>query len=54
VASEDLCEEKLPILLAHYCAMAELIRKTSDLGQSHSVEEAIKDKDTEAKLNPSQ
>lgn len=43
VASENLSEEELKILYDHYCAMAELTKKTTDLRQSHSVEEAIKD-----------
>ncbi|RRB07874.1 low affinity iron permease family protein [Larkinella rosea] len=43
VASENLSEEELNILYDHYCAMAELTKRTSDLRRSHSVEEAIKD-----------
>ena len=43
VASENLSENELDILYKHYCAMAELTRKSSDLQKSHSVEEAIKD-----------
>ncbi|GAB4034851.1 low affinity iron permease family protein [Spirosoma gilvum] len=49
VASENLSEEELEILYKHYCAMADLTKKTSDLRKSHSVEEAI-DK-TEEKLS---
>lgn len=41
VASENLSEEELDILYKHYCTMAELTRKSSDLRKSHSVEEAI-------------
>ncbi|GAB3936141.1 low affinity iron permease family protein [Larkinella terrae] len=48
VASENLSEEELAILYEHYCAMAELTKKTSDLRKSHSVEEAIEK--TEKKL----
>jgi low affinity Fe/Cu permease len=43
VASENLSEEELKILYEHYCAMAELTKRTTDLRKSHSVEEAIKD-----------
>ena len=48
VASENLSEEELSILYQHYCTMAELTKKTSDLRKSHSVEEAIEK--TEKKL----
>ena len=48
VASENLSEDELQVLHDHYCAMAELTKKTTDLRRSHSVEEAIKD--TEEKL----
>ena len=43
VASENLSEDELKVLYEHYCAMAELTKKTTDLHKSHSVEEAIKD-----------
>ncbi|GAA4450688.1 hypothetical protein GCM10023189_11680 [Nibrella saemangeumensis] len=43
VAAETLTEEELDILYKHYCAMAELTQKATDLRKSHSVEEAIKD-----------
>lgn len=49
VASENLSEEELNILHDHYCAMAELTKKTSDLRRSHSVEEALRE--TEEKLS---
>ncbi len=49
VASENLSEDDLTVLYKHYCAMAELTRQSSDLRQSHSIEEAIKD--TKEKLN---
>ena len=48
VASENLSEDELQILHDHYCAMAELTKKTTDLRRSHSVEEAIRE--TEEKL----
>lgn len=48
VASENLSEEELAVLYQHYCTMAELTRKASDLRKSHSVEEAIEK--TEKKL----
>ncbi|KAA9354859.1 low affinity iron permease family protein [Larkinella humicola] len=43
IDSEDLSEEELAVLYRHYCTMAELTKKTSDLRKSHSVEEAIKE-----------
>ena len=43
IDSEDLSEEELAVLYRHYCAMAELTKRTSDLRKSHSVEEAIKE-----------
>ena len=43
VAVENLTEEELMVLQKHYQTMAEITQKASDLRQSHSVEEAIKD-----------
>jgi low affinity Fe/Cu permease len=43
VSVEDLTEDELKVLQQHYQMMAELTRQASDLRQSHSVEEAIKD-----------
>lgn len=52
VASENLSEDELDILHKHYCAMAELTKKATDLRQSHSIEEAIAR--TEEKLEQSE
>lgn len=43
VSVENLTEEELIVLQQHFQTMAELTRQASDLRQSHSVEEAIKD-----------
>lgn len=43
LGAENLTEEELDILYKHYCTMAELTQKASDLRKSHSVEEAIKE-----------
>ncbi|UFH54824.1 low affinity iron permease family protein [Spirosoma sp. KNUC1025] len=43
VSVENLTEEELLVLQKHYEMMAEITRQASDLRQSHSVEEAIKD-----------
>lgn len=43
VSVENLTEEELTVLQQHYQTMAEITKKASDLRQSHSVEEAIKD-----------
>ncbi|MFC5412347.1 low affinity iron permease family protein [Larkinella bovis] len=43
IDSEDLSEEELSILYQHYCTMAEITKRASDLRKSHSVEEAIKE-----------
>jgi low affinity Fe/Cu permease len=43
VSVENLTEDELKVLQEHYKMMAELTRQASDLRQSHSVEEAIKD-----------
>ncbi|GAB2519407.1 low affinity iron permease family protein [Spirosoma aerophilum] len=43
VSVEDLTEDELKVLQQHYQMMAELTKQASDLRQSHSVEEAIKD-----------
>ncbi|GAB3022345.1 low affinity iron permease family protein [Spirosoma pulveris] len=43
VSVENLTEEELAVLQQHYQTMAEITKKASDLRQSHSVEEAIKD-----------
>ncbi len=43
VSVENLTEEELAVLQKHYQTMAEITQKASDLRQSHSVEEAIKD-----------
>ncbi|WP_420149286.1 low affinity iron permease family protein [Spirosoma sp.] len=43
VSVENLTEEELMILQKHYQAMADITKQASDLRQSHSVEEAIKD-----------
>lgn len=43
VSVENLTEEELAVLQRHYETMAEITKKASDLRQSHSVEEAIKD-----------
>ncbi|MVM28432.1 low affinity iron permease family protein [Spirosoma sp. HMF4905] len=43
VSVENLTEEELCVLQKHYQTMAEITQKASDLRQSHSVEEAIKD-----------
>lgn len=43
IDSEDLSEEELSILYQHYCTMAEITKRTSDLRKSHSIEEAIKE-----------
>ena len=43
VSVENLTEEELLILQQHYQTMADITRQASDLRQSHSVEEAIKD-----------
>lgn len=51
VASENLSEQELAVLHNHYCAMAELTRRNSDLSQSHSVEEAIKDTNEKLRSN---
>ena len=43
VSVENLTEEELMVLQKHYETMAEITKQASDLRQSHSVEEAIKD-----------
>ncbi len=43
VSVENLTEEELVVLQKHYETMAEITKQASDLRQSHSVEEAIKD-----------
>ncbi|SOD92779.1 low affinity iron permease family protein [Spirosoma fluviale] len=43
VSVENLTEEELAVLQQHYQTMAEITKKASDLRQSHSIEEAIKD-----------
>lgn len=43
VSVEDLTEEELLVLQKHFQTMAEITRQASDIHQSHSVEEAIKD-----------
>ncbi|GAB4052118.1 low affinity iron permease family protein [Spirosoma litoris] len=43
VSVENLTEEELQVLQKHYQTMAEITKQASDLRQSHSVEEAIKD-----------
>ena len=43
VSVEHLTEDELIVLQQHYQTMAEITRQASDLRQSHSVEEAIKD-----------
>ncbi|GAB3314914.1 hypothetical protein GCM10027299_03660 [Larkinella ripae] len=43
IDSEDLSEEELAVLYQHYCTMAEITKRASDLRKSHSVEEAIKE-----------
>lgn len=43
VSVENLTEDELCILQKHYQTMADITQKASDLRQSHSVEEAIKD-----------
>ena len=43
VSVENLTEEELLILQKHYQTMAEITKQASDLRQSHSVEEAIKE-----------
>ncbi|GAB4008053.1 low affinity iron permease family protein [Spirosoma sp. KCTC 42546] len=43
VSVENLTEEELQVLQKHYETMAEITKQASDLRQSHSVEEAIKD-----------
>ncbi|MFD1141979.1 low affinity iron permease family protein [Larkinella insperata] len=43
IDSEDLSEEELAILYQHYCTMAEVTKRASDLRKSHSIEEAIKE-----------
>ncbi|GAA4409742.1 hypothetical protein GCM10023187_33440 [Nibrella viscosa] len=43
VAAENLTDEELDILYKHYCTMANLTQKASDLRKSHSVEEAIRE-----------
>ena len=43
VSVENLTEEELMVLQQHYQTMAEITKQASDLRQSHSVEEAIKE-----------
>lgn len=43
VSVENLTEEELMVLQQHYQTMAEITKQASDLRQSHSIEEAIKD-----------
>ncbi len=43
VSVENLTEEELAVLQQHYQTMAAITKKASDLRQSHSIEEAIKD-----------
>lgn len=43
VSVENLTEEELLVLQQHYQTMAEITKQASDLRQSHSVEEAIKE-----------
>lgn len=43
VSVEQLTEEELVVLQQHYQTMADLTQQASDLRQSHSVEEAIKE-----------
>ena len=43
VSVENLTEEELLILQKHYQTMADITKQATDLRQSHSVEEAIKD-----------
>lgn len=43
VSVENLTEDELLVLQKHYETMAEITKQASDLRQSHSVEEAIKD-----------
>ena len=43
VSVENLTEEELAVLQKHYQTMAEITKQASDLRQSHSVEEAIKE-----------
>lgn len=43
VSVENLTEDELCVLQKHYQTMAEITQKASNLRQSHSVEEAIKE-----------
>ena len=43
VSVEELTDQELQVLKEHYHTLAELTRKASDLRQTHSVEEAIRD-----------
>lgn len=43
VSVENLTEEELMVLQKHYEMMAEITKQASDLRQSHSIEEAIKE-----------
>ncbi|MFD2935575.1 low affinity iron permease family protein [Spirosoma flavum] len=43
VSVENLTEEELFVLQQHYQTMADITKNASDLRQSHSIEEAIKD-----------
>ena len=43
VSVENLTEEELLILQKHYQTMADITKQATDLRQSHSIEEAIKD-----------
>lgn len=43
VSVENLTEEELIVLQQHYQTMADITKQASDLRQSHSIEEAIKE-----------
>ena len=40
INAQDFSEEEIKLLHDFYCALAELAKKDSDLGKTHSVEEA--------------
>ena len=46
INAQDFSEEEIRLLHNFYCALAELAKKDSDLGKTHSVEEA-EDNETE-------